>query len=58
MNFYFMNISNFRTQYGMDLAETFKKGYWRHFRFLRVVFVLLLCLPHAFFGVDLCLFSE
>jgi len=29
---------------------------WRHFKFLRVVFVSLLILPHAFFGVDLCLF--
>jgi len=49
MNFYSMNICNFRTQYGMDLAHTANKGYWRHFRFLRVVFVSLLCLPHAFF---------
>jgi len=46
---YSMNICNFRTQCGMDLAQTANKGYWRHFRFLRVVFVSLLCLPHAFF---------
>ena len=49
MYFYSMNICNFRTQYSMDLAQTANKGYWRHFRFLRVVFVALLCLPHAFF---------
>jgi len=49
MKFYAMNISNFRTQYGMDLAQNANKVYWRHFRFLRVVFVSLLCLPHAFF---------
>jgi len=36
----------------MDLAQTANKGYWRHFRLDRVVFVSLLCLPHAF-GVDL-----
>ena len=30
---------------------------WGHFTFLRVVFVSLLCLPHAFFfGEDLCMF--
>jgi len=56
MNFYSINISNFQTQYGMDLAQTANKGYWRHFRFLRVVFVPLLCLPNAFFRVVLCLF--
>ena len=49
MNFYSMNICNFRTQYGIGLAQTANKGYWRHFRSLRVVFVSLLCLPHAFF---------
>jgi len=48
MNFYSVNICNFRTQYGMDLAQTASKGNWRHFRFLRVVFVSLLILPHAF----------
>ena len=37
MNFYSMTICNFQTQYGMDLAQTANKGYWRHFRFLRVV---------------------
>jgi len=42
--------------YRMDLAQTANTGYWRHFRFVRVVFVSLLCLPQAFFGVDLCLF--
>jgi len=31
-----MNICNFRTQYRMDLAQTANKGYWRHFRFIRV----------------------
>jgi len=44
-----MNISNFGTQYGMNLAQTANKGYWRHLRFPREVFVSLLCLPHAFF---------
>jgi len=50
MNFYSMNICNFRTQkaYRIDLAQTASKGYWRDFRFLRVVFVSLLILPHAF----------
>jgi len=46
MNFYSMNICNFRTKYGMDLAQTAIKGYWQRFRFLRA----------DFFGVDLRLF--
>jgi len=49
MNFYSMNICNFRTQYGTDLAQTANEGYWRHFMLFRVVFLSLLCLPHAFF---------
>jgi len=49
MNFYSMNICNVRAQYGIDLAQTANKIYWWHFRFLRVVFVSLLILPHAFF---------
>jgi len=49
MNFYSMNIFSFRTQYGMDLAQTANKGSWRHFKFLRVVFVSLLILSHTFF---------
>jgi len=49
MNFYSMNICNFRTQYRLDLAQTASKAYWWHFMFLRVDFVSLLCLPHAFF---------
>jgi len=53
MNFYSMNICSFRTQYGMDLAQTANKGY-RHFTFLRVVFVSLLCLRHAFFLAWTC----
>jgi len=47
-----MNICNFQTQYQayrIDLAQTDNKGYWLHFKFLRVVFVTLLILPHAFF---------
>ena len=47
MTFYSMNICNFRTQYGIGLAQT-AKGYWRHFGLLRVVFVSFLCLSHAF----------
>jgi len=39
MNFYSMNICNFRTQYHMDFAHTANKSYWRHFKFLREVFV-------------------
>jgi len=35
--------------YRMDLAQTVNKGYWRHFKLLRVVFVSLQILPHAFF---------
>jgi len=27
MNFYSMNICNFQTKYGMDLAQTANKGY-------------------------------
>jgi len=47
MNFYSMNICNFRTQqaYRLDLTQTANKGYWRHFKYL----VSLLILPHAFF---------
>jgi len=48
MTFYSVNICNFRTQYGMGLAQTSNKGYWRHFGLLRVFFVSCLCLPHAF----------
>jgi len=36
MNVWSMNICNFQTQYGMDLAQTASKGNQRHFRFLRV----------------------
>jgi len=54
MNFYSMNICNFRTQYCMDLAQTANKGYWWHFTFLRVVFVPRLCLPHASFSAWTC----
>jgi len=39
MNFYSINICNFRAQYCTDLAQSANKGYWRHFTFLRVVFV-------------------
>ena len=35
--------------YRMDLAQTVNKGYWWHFKFLRVVFVSLQILSHAFF---------
>ena len=35
--------------YRMDLAQTVNKGYWRQFKFLRVGFVSLQILPHAFF---------
>ena len=45
----YMNICNFRTQYGSDLAQTADKGNWWHFRLLREVFVSRICLPHAFF---------
>jgi len=48
MNFYSMNICNFRTQYHIDLAQTANKSYWRHFKLLREAFVSLLILPHAF----------
>jgi len=58
MNFYSVNICNFRTPYGMDLAQTANKGYWPHFRFLLVVFVSLLCLPHAFFRRGLVCFAN
>jgi len=50
MNFYSMNVCNFLTQYGMDLSQTANKGYWRHFRFLRIDFVSLISLPHDFFA--------
>jgi len=48
MAFYSMNICNFRTQCHMDLAQIANKSYWRHFKFLRVVFVSLPILHHAF----------
>jgi len=48
MNFYSMSICNFRTQCHMDLTKTANKSYWRHFKFLREVFVSLRILPHAF----------
>ena len=47
---YSMNICNFRTQYGMDLAQTADKGYWSHFVFFRIFFVSLLILPRVFSG--------
>ena len=56
MNFYSMNICNYRTQYGTDLAQNANKGYWRHFRFFRVVLCHFYACPTHFFGVDLCLF--
>jgi len=46
--FYSMNICNFRTKYGMDLAQTASKGNWQRFRFLRA----------DFFGMGLCLFCK
>ena len=39
MTFYSVNICNFRTQYGIGLAQTSNKGSWRHFGLLRVFFV-------------------
>jgi len=55
MTFFSMNNRNFRTQYGIGLAQTANKGYWRHFGLL-----IFLCHFYAcstrFFGVDLCLF--
>jgi len=33
----------------MGLVQTAIKGYWRHFGDFRIVFVSLICLPHAFF---------
>jgi len=49
MHFCCMHNYNFRTQYGMGLVQTTTNGYWRHFRFFRVVFVSLICLLHVFF---------
>jgi len=40
----------------MDLAQIDNKGFWRHFRFLRVVLYHFHAYPTCFFGVDLCLF--
>jgi len=51
-----MNICNFRTQYGTDIAQNANKGYWRHIRFLRVVLCHFCACPTRCFGVDLCLF--
>jgi len=58
MNFYFKNICNFRPQYSMDLAQTANKGCWRRFRFPRVVFGSLLCLPHAFLAWSCVCFAS
>ena len=55
MNFYSMNICNFRTQYGMGLAQIAYKGYWRHLEFLRVDLGNFFACPTRF-DVDLCLF--
>ena len=56
MNFYSMDICNFRTQHGMRLVQNANKGYWRHF----VIFVYFVChfyaCPTRFYGADLCLF--
>jgi len=38
----------------MDLAQTVSKGYWRHFRFLRVDLCHFYTCSTRFFGVDLC----
>jgi len=43
-----MNICNFRTQYCLDLAQTANKGYWRHFRFIRVVLCHVYASPRVF----------
>jgi len=56
INFYFMNICSFRTQYGVHHEQTANKSYWRHFRFLRVVCHFYACPTRFFFGVELCLF--
>ena len=40
--------------YCMDLAQTASKGYWRHFRFLRVDLCHFYTCSTRFFGVDLC----
>jgi len=56
MNFYSMNIYNFRTRYGMGLAQTAIKGFWQHLRFLRVALCHFYACPTRFLGVDLCLF--
>jgi len=42
----------------MDLAQTANKGYWRHFKLLRVVLVSLLTLPYAFFGLTCVCFAN
>jgi len=49
MNFYSMNICNFRTQYGMDLAQTdCQRRSLAAFQVSSLSFVSLLWLPHAF----------
>ena len=45
MTFYSMNICNF--QYGIGLAQTANKGYWRHFGLLHVFFVISMPVPRV-----------
>ena len=45
MTFYSMNICNF--QYGIGLAQTANKGYWRHFGLLHVFFVIFMPVPRV-----------
>jgi len=40
----------------MGLVQAAIKVYWRHFSCFRVICVSFICLPHTFFGMDLCLF--
>jgi len=51
MNFYSMHICNFRTQYGVGTGC--QQRLLAAFQILSCIFVSLLCLPHAFFGLHL-----
>ena len=50
MNFYSINICNFRTQYAIDIAQSdCQRRFLAAFQVSSRSFVSLLCLPNAFF---------
>jgi len=56
VNVYSMHICNFRTQY--VAGTNCQRRLLAAFRVLSCIFVSLLCLPHAFFGVHLLIIKH